>query len=533
MNSANRHRLCSMLSIVALATSAGSLAAQSTPAVTVTPSSMKKIGTVDPRFLSYNIEMVEITGGRFWKPYRDQTQTPAAAPTSAPHDAAAMRAAMANLYEYRPPVDLSNPRLRALAKELGPVYLRVSGTWRNSTYFQDNDDPALKEAPKGFGSVLTRAEWKGVVDFSHAIGAKVVTSVAVSAGTRNADGVWQPDQAKRFFAYDRRIGGSIAATEYMNEPTFAAMGGAGAGYNAADFGRDARIFDTFLRKASPHTLYLGPGSVGEGISLGPPGMSIRLISTESMMQATGPIFDAFSYHFYGGVSRRCGGHPAVTPEGSLLPDWLDRTDKVEAFYAGMRDRYLPGKPMWLTEVAEAACGGDTLAGQFVDTVRFLNQLGSLAQRGVQVVMHNTLNASDYGLLDEQTLDPRPDYWAAVLWNRTMGTTVLDPGVPADESVRVYAQCMKGRRGGVTLVALNTDAANEQGLALPVGGERYTLTAPSLTSTATALNGTALEASPDGSLPAMRGQLVKAGTLQLPPASVTFLTLPSAQNAACR
>ena len=47
-----------------------------------------------------------------------------------------------SLYEYRAPIDLSNPRLRKLAAALGPAYIRVSGTWMNSTYFQDSDDPA-------------------------------------------------------------------------------------------------------------------------------------------------------------------------------------------------------------------------------------------------------------------------------------------------------------------------------------------------------------------------------------------------------
>lgn len=32
--------------------------------------------------------------------------------------------------------------------------------------------------------------------------------------------------------------------------------------------------------------------------------------------------------------------------------------------------------MWLTETAEAACGGDAFAGQFVDVFRYLNQLGT-------------------------------------------------------------------------------------------------------------------------------------------------------------
>ena len=34
----------------------------------IAPSTMPRIGTVDQRFQSYNIEMVEVTGGRFWKP---------------------------------------------------------------------------------------------------------------------------------------------------------------------------------------------------------------------------------------------------------------------------------------------------------------------------------------------------------------------------------------------------------------------------------------------------------------------------------
>ena len=33
------------------------------------PTKMPTIGTVDERFQSYNIEMVEVIGGRFWKPY--------------------------------------------------------------------------------------------------------------------------------------------------------------------------------------------------------------------------------------------------------------------------------------------------------------------------------------------------------------------------------------------------------------------------------------------------------------------------------
>src|SRR6185437_7186905 len=70
---------------------------------------------------------------------------------------------------------------------LGPAYVRVSGTWANTTYFQNSDKPAPKTAPKGFSGVLTHRQWKGVVDFARAVDAKIVTSFATSPGTRNAE----------------------------------------------------------------------------------------------------------------------------------------------------------------------------------------------------------------------------------------------------------------------------------------------------------------------------------------------------------
>ena len=37
--------------------------------ISIAPARMARVATIDARFQSYNIEMVEVTGGRFWKPY--------------------------------------------------------------------------------------------------------------------------------------------------------------------------------------------------------------------------------------------------------------------------------------------------------------------------------------------------------------------------------------------------------------------------------------------------------------------------------
>jgi hypothetical protein len=490
---------------------------------------MQALGTIDERFQSYNIEMVEVTGGRFWAPYKSESNAPAdtqqAAPGSMP----------ASLYRYRAPINLADPRLRRLAAALGPAYVRVSGTWANSTYFHDSDDPAPTKPPMGFNSVLTREQWRGVIDFSHAVDAKLVTSFAVSQGVRDANGVWTPVEAEKVLAYTQSVGGSIAAAEMFNEPTFASMGGAPKGYDAAAYGRDFRAFHTYIRKADPQMVILGPGGIGETGVLGTmPGM--KLLSSEDILKEEGPGLDAFSYHFYGTVSKRCSMIPGsgTTPEAALRDDWLSRTNRDEVYYAALRDRYSPGKPLWLTETGETACGGDPWASGFIDSFRYLNQLGTLAKHGVQVVMHNTLNASDYGLIDESTMTPRPNYWSAVLWRRFMGATVLDAGnAPQQPGLYLYAHCLRDHKGGTAILAINADRTATHEIALPTAFEQYTLTASDLLDSTVMLNGVALKLTPNGDLPPIEGTPHKAGTATLNPTSITFFAIPATNNRACR
>jgi heparanase len=206
---------------------------------------------------------------------------------------------------------------------------------------------------------------------------------------------------------------------------------------------------------------------------------------------------------------------------------------IEEFYAKLRDKYEPGKPMWLTETAETACGGDRWASTFLDSFRYLNQLGLLAKLGVQTHMHNTLASSDYGLLDEKTYEPRPNYWAALLWHQLMGATVLDAGPSPAPNLHLYAQCMRNHPGGVTLLAINTDRTTDYSLAVPIASDRYTLTAKDLMDKQVQLNGAELSLGADDALPQLKGTATKAGQVTFAPTSITFLAMPSAHNASCQ
>jgi hypothetical protein len=496
--------------------------------VAVAPAKMPRLGTVEERFQSFNIEMVEVTGGRFWAPYGKSV---GAAPDAPPAGGLSTPAIDPAAFRNRPPIDLASQRLRKLAAALGPAFVRVSGSWANSIYFHDSDAAAPAAPPPGFGGVLTRAQWRGVVEFARAANAKIVTSFAISQGVRDAGGVWTPDQARKLLAFTNAAGGSIAAAEFFNEPNLAVMAGAPKGYDAAAYGRDFAAFLAFAKKAAPDMAILGPGSLGEAGAMAGAGLK-----TQDLLTAAGRGVDAFSYHFYGAVSKRCGsmpGTPQTTPDAALSEDWLSRTDRDRGFYEALRDRLEPGKPLWLTETAETACGGNPWAASFVDSFRYLDQLGRLAKHGVRVVAHNTLAASDYGLIDEDTFLPRPNYWSAVLWRTLMGSTVLDAGPSPVPAVHLYAHCLRDQRGGVALLAINTDREAAHDLMTPVAAGRYTLAAKDLMETSVELNGAVLKLGVHDALPEMKSKPAPAGTVTLAPATITFLAFPNAGNASCR
>jgi heparanase 1 len=511
-----RNNLCALGGLAFLLLVTQAHAGPLTDAPAITPSGLPRVGTVDERFQSYNIEMVEITGGRFWKPYRSPPDAKPAPSSRSGSDTPTR--SNSNLFQDRPPIDLTQPRLRKLAAALAPAYLRVSGTWANSTYFSDSDDVS-SPPPAGFNGVLTRQQWRSVVDFAQSVDARIVTSFAISAGSREATGTWKPDQADRFVRFTHSIGGKIAAAEFMNEPDLAGIGGAPAGYDADAYGRDVKIFDAFLKQASPQTLILGPGTIGQ------------TALASDMFTAAGPDLAVVSYHYYGALSQRCSG--THTPQAALSEDWLSGTDRALTFYRYLRDRLKPGKPIWLTETAEAACGGNPWASSFLDTFRYLDQLGRLAKGAVQVVMHNTLAASDYGLLDERTLEPRPNYWGALLWRQLMGTTVLDAGLPVQLGVHVYAHCQKDGSGGVTLLVINTDRSASHGLMLPSASVIYSLDAENPLDVHVRLNGNMLALGAGDTLPSISGVSMPAGPLTFAQATITFVVIPEAGNTACR
>jgi hypothetical protein len=157
----------------------------------------------------------------------------------------------------------------------------------------------------------------------------------------------------------------------------------------------------------------------------------------------------------------------------------------------------------------------------------VDQLGRLAREEVQAVAHNTLVASDYGWLNDTDFTPKPNYWAALLWHRLMGPTVLDSGVPIQQGQHLYAHGQPGTPVGLSLLAINNDRTGTRAVHLPAVSDtdRFTLAADHLEARTVNLNGHPLSPGLGDALLRLSGAPTAPDELTLVPATITFLTIP--------
>lgn len=495
---------------------------QATRVANVRPDNLPYVRTMDERFQSFQLGFSHLTGGDTWVSY-DKMSPEAVRERQYTGDLSSVR-------EPRAPTDLSNRRFRNLVAALGPLYLRYGGTTTNTVYFQNNDEPKLAEAPEGFKTVLTRKRWREALDFAKAVDARIYTGFSVGHGVRDQKGVWTPVHAQAWLDYNRSIGGEIYAAELFNEPNMEGHSDRLGNYTAADFTRDYQIYRDFLTKADPRIKLVGPSDVetGGGSMAGLPSTGDYL-TTEPR-----PRFDVISYHFYPAIAERCAGTDSprgISQDRALSEEYLARQDAPFQDRKRLRDQYAPGAPIWNTETGGAACGGTRWQTTFLDSFRFIDTQARLAKQGMDAIFTHAILSGSNGVIDEKTFMPNANYWAALLWRRLVGTQVLDAG-ELTPGLHVYAHCLRGTPGGVTVMAINLEPAPARIDAVSGPAELYALTAPELTSRTVLLNGTPLEVRADDTLPRIVPERTDGEQIELAGHSVNFIAFPQAANRHC-
>ncbi len=490
---------------------------------------LEVIRTVNPRLMSYNVEMTEVTGGTFWKAYTPEQV--AGTEKFSIGGAGNIAEAMASLMQVYPPINLYNEKLRKLARELGPVWVRVSGTWATKTYY---DFEGTGVTPAGYQNRLTKEQWIGVLDFVKAIDGKLLISVANCEGLHSADEPWNPSQAEKIFALTYEYGSTIDAVEFTNEPNMLDITGFPPNYTAENFVRDQDLFHRWVRDNYPDTLIVGPCNTGDGTmgdseaaGGGVENLSANMASCDDLMRGAKEKLDVYSYHYYNGISERLEMMmPAMhwAPEKILTEKYLAVAPVCALANAPKRDKYCPGGEMWVTESGDAGGGGDTWASTYADVFRTLNELGTFATITDGVIFHNTLASSDYGFLKHGSFDTRPNYYAAALWNRIMGTTVYNSGEEVREGAHVFAHSRKDGKDGVAYLIINNSETETTTVELPKDAVMYVLSADKIRATTMKLNGRDLVLGENNELPCLCGEAVPAGKIDLAPATCAFIVL---------
>ena len=494
---------------------------------------LETLRTVNPRLMSYNVEMTEVTGGTFWKAYTPEqiAGTEKFPPIQGFHE-------MAGLMQWYDPIDTTNPRLIKLAKELGPAWMRVSGTWATKTYY-DFDGKGLPN--DGWQNRMTKEQWVNIIRFADEIGAKILISVANCEGLHHAEEPWNPSQAELIFNLSKELGHPIDAVEFTNEPNMLQITGFPVNYTAEHFRRDQDLFHKWVRENHPGTLIVGPCTTdSSAVKMGPEatedtakgGAGIadalgNVATTDDLMEGCTEKLDVFSYHYYNGISERL---ESVMPNAHWQADqahteaYLAMAGRCARAFVPFRDKYVPGGEMWVTESGDAGGGGCTWASTYMDVLRTLNELGEFATVTDGVIFHNTLASSDYGFLKHGTFVPRPNYFAVLLWQQLMGTTVYNSGIAIGEGAHVFCHSRKDGKDGCAYLVINNSLEQVTTVELPKEATAYVLAGKDgFRSQIMTLNGRDLILDENDELPDLSGAAV-SGTVEVAPGSCAFFVL---------
>ncbi|XP_068609262.1 heparanase [Brachionichthys hirsutus] len=461
---------------------------------------------------------------------------------------------------------LSSSKLRTLARELAPAFLRFGGTNQDFMVFTPHGRRRLDsgytaehaceglELPPWLEERL-KAEWKkqqvvlreedlqnkynpvkyteATVDLLHSFtncsGMDLI--FGLNALLRTADNSWNSSNAQLLLDYCQSRSYKMS-WELGNEPN-SFKKKAGIVLDGYQLGKDF----THLREIMSKTkFYHDAGLYGPDISQ-PRGRSDLL---ESFLRTGSAAVNACTWHHYYVNGRNTSLQDFLDPEildslGFMIIKVLEEVQLVS-----------PRKPIWLGETSSAYGGGaEGLSDAFVAGFMWMDKLGLAAELCVDVVMRQVLVGGAFYDLIDGNLDPLPDYWLSVLYKRLVGPEVLEVKSAGSKTVRLYLHCANRNSygsGAVTLMSMNL-SEKPATISVPALASSGTVEAfvlesgqpgqEGLSSRSVKLNGEVLKMVDDKTLPDLHGRLLPPSDhLQLPAFSLAFFVIADAPAAGC-
>ena len=123
-----------------------------------------------------------------------------------------------------------------------------------------------------------------------------------------------------------------------------------------------------------------------------------------------------------------------------------------------------------------------------------------------------------------SFEPRPNYFAVLLWQQLMGTTVYNSKIAIQEGAHVFCHSRKDGQEGCVYLVINNARDKATTVDLPKEAVAYALNGrDGIRSRVMTLNGRDLVLGENDELPDLSGETV-SGTVEVAPGSCTFFVL---------
>ena len=408
--------------------------------------------------------------------------------------------------------------------------------------------PASTGAPR----TVTEHTVTSLCEFADAVGFRLIIGLdgGFHPGVRNASNghAWMPSSAEPllgFLASNSICARTVAGFELTNEPNLFLFN-QGHFLSGEQLAKDFRLCRSVIDTYFPAAMLGGPDTAFQLPLLG------ELFPTfHEFLETLGDdVVNMTTWHWYALESSSCPLKGKLDPASlpaSVSQHTFNAGDKYQTLVQDWTRQLAPSAEIWLGEMSLISCGGQAgISDRLADSFWYLSQLGRLAAAGQTVVCRQSLVSTHYGLMDH-SLFQHPDFYAAVLFNRLMGTQVLGPvtassNASSDNPFEVFAHVTPSTQSSLTILIVNASPTRSVSVTnVTVGdnsidgqpGQLYHVTGTNathpLSSVSVSLNkGPALAAGPNGTLPALSAVSIPPlahQPLLLSPASYAFLVLP--------
>jgi heparanase 1 len=440
-------------------------------------------------------------------------------------------------------VDFSSPQLTYLASQIGGSNIRFGGTGNDYLYYEVPASPPCPPIVPYLNECFNKSQWTGLTTLAASAQAGLIFGISILPFNAtwhpnpypkpDSDWSWNITNAAALLSFAKASSVPLWGLELGNEIN---AKGFNASQQASALFQLSALLDDIYGNGPDRPVFVGPDASGFHVPL-PDQKSENIIAyMTEYLSRTQTILRAITHHEY----------IEIDYTNVLNHSFLDNTRNIAKNVVAAIRAINATTEIWAGEIGphnggdfpNPNCQTNRVCGRFGSTIWYADAMASVARVGYAAFQRQDFLGADYGLVNYTSFVPMPDYWMLLLWQRLVGTIVLDAhngkGVP---STRAYAYCQRAVHSRVVLVLLNLDAADAC-VTLPadlVVGSNFTqwsLTGGDggIESADILLNDVVLALDANGRVPSADGVSGSGGIATLEPESVTFISYESTLTA---